>query len=174
MAEQISHVRSVLLDGFQRVEEGVGAVLEGLDVDDLTWRPAAQANPVGWLLWHLSRQQDAQLAALAGEEQVWTAEGWHARFSLPYGTGASGYGQSPDDVGRFRVEEPRLLSGYAASVHGLTRRLVEGLEAEDLDRVVDASWDPPVTVGVRVYSVLEDAAKHLGQAEYVKGMRQRL
>lgn len=175
MASHAPLVRSVLLDGFQRVEEGVSAVLDGLAADDLRWRPGPQANPIGWLLWHLSRQQDAQLAALAGQEQVWTGdEDWHARLGLPYGPRASGYGQSPEEVGAFSVADPGLLSGYAVSVHALTRRVVEGLGAEDYDRVVDERWDPPVTVRVRVYSVLEDASKHLGQAEYVKGMlRQR-
>ncbi|GGK60272.1 hypothetical protein GCM10011509_05720 [Ornithinimicrobium pekingense] len=170
MTSPMSHVRSVLLDGFQRVEDGVASVLEDLDADDLCWRPDPGANPVGWLLWHLSRQQDAQLAALAEVEQVWAADGWHDRLGLPYGPRASGFGQSAEEVGRFRVEDPTLLGGYAAAVHGLTRRLLDSLEVEDLDRVVDTRWDPPVTVGVRVYSVLEDATKHLGQAEYVKGM----
>lgn len=170
MSSQTSLVRSVLLDGFQRIEEGVAEVLDGLAPEDLRWRPGQQANPIGWLLWHLSRQQDGQLASLAGEEQAWTAQDWHQRFALPYSPRASGFGQSAAEVGAFRVEDPSLLSGYAESVHALTRRLVDGLGAEDYDRVIDERWDPPVTVGVRVYSVLEDAAKHLGQAEYVKGM----
>jgi hypothetical protein len=173
MASEMSHVRSVLLDGFQRIEEGVGAVLDGLDAEGLCWQPAPGANPVGWLLWHLSRQQDAQLAAIAGEEQVWTAGGWRERLGLPYGPRASGYGHTAEQVAAFALENPALLSEYAAAVHGLTRLLLESLEADDLDRVVDESWEPPVTVAVRVYSVLEDAAKHLGQAEYVRGMLRR-
>ncbi len=170
MGSDMTHVRSVLLDGFRRIEEGVVAVLDGLGPADLSWQPAPGANPVGWLVWHLSRQQDAQLAAVAGREQVWTAQGWGERFGLPYGPRASGYGQGEEEVRAFAVQDPALLSGYAKAVHGLTRELVEGLQAEDLDRVVDESWDPPVTVAVRVYSVLEDAAKHLGQAEYVRGL----
>ena len=166
-------VRSVLLDGFQRVEDGVGAVLEGLTVEDLRWRPGPAANPVGWLLWHLSRQQDAQLAAIAGEEEVWSAGGWAERFDLPYAADAHGYGQDPEQVGRVTLGDPGLLSGYAAAVHDLTRRLVQGLAAEDYARVIDEDWDPPVTVAVRVYSVLEDAAKHLGQAEYLTGLLAR-
>ncbi|WP_134773076.1 mycothiol transferase [Ornithinimicrobium flavum] len=162
--------RAVLLDGFQRIEEGVRNVLEGLHADDLVWRPGPGANPVGWLLWHLSRQQDAQLAAIAGEEEVWLAGGWRERFDLPYGPDAHGYGQAVDEVGRFTIEDPSLLTGYAAAVRDLTARLLASLGEEDYARVVDDSWDPPVTAAVRIYSVLEDAAKHLGQAEYVKGL----
>ena len=173
MAAQTELVGGVLLDGFRRIAQGVGAVLDGLRPEDLAWRPDPDANPVGWLLWHLSRQQDAQLAHLAGEEQVWLAGGWADRFGLPYPRGAHGYGQSSQEVGRFHVVDPALLGGYADAVLDLTVRLVEGLGEEDYHRVVDRHGDPPVTLAVRVYSVLEDAAKHLGQAEYVAGMLAR-
>lgn len=173
MATGTDLVRSVLLDGFQRIEDGVEAVVDGLSVEDLRWRPGPAANPVGWLLWHLSRQQDAQLAAIAGEEEVWSAGGWQERFGLPYGPGATGYGQDAEEVGRFTVADPALLGGYAAAVHDLTRRLLDQLSVDDYGRVVDEHWDPPVTVAVRVYSVLEDAAKHLGQAEQLTGMLRR-
>ncbi|AXH95418.1 mycothiol transferase [Ornithinimicrobium avium] len=162
--------RALLLDGFGRIPEGVEAVLDGLSTADLRWRPDAGANPVGWLLWHLARQQDAQLSAVAEQEQAWTAQGWSARFGLPYPDGSVGFGQDADEVAAFAVEDPGLLVGYAAAVHARTVRLLEGLAAQDYGRVVDERWDPPVTLGVRVFSVLADATKHLGQAEYVKGM----
>lgn len=173
MGTDTALVRAVLLDGFTRIEEWVGQVLDGLTAEDLRWRPDPGANPVGWLLWHLSRQQDAQLAQIAGEQQVWTAEGWQERLALPYRPRATGYGQSSEEVGAFRVADPALLQGYAVAVAGLTRRLLHGLDAEGYARVVDEAWDPPVTAQVRICSVLEDAAKHLGQAEYVAGMLQR-
>ena len=36
--------------------------------------------------------------------------------------------------------------------------------------MVDEHWDPPVTAGVRLVSVIGDALQHLGQAAYVKGL----
>jgi hypothetical protein len=36
--------------------------------------------------------------------------------------------------------------------------------------VVDASWDPPVTLGVRLVSVISDDLQHAGQAAYLRGM----
>lgn len=170
-SENTRLVRDVLRDGLDGIPEGVRAVLDGLAPDDLTWRPAPDANSIGWLLWHLLRQQDVQLAEIAGEEPVWGTGGWRERFDLPYADDEMGYGQDPQDVGRFHLVDPDLLIGYADAVADLSRRLVDRLGPEDYDRVVDDSWDPPVTVGVRFYSVLEDAAKHLGQAEYLAGLR---
>lgn len=161
---------ALLRDGFGRIHEDLAHVIEGLSTEELRWRPDAASNPVGWLVWHLSRQQDDQLAALAGTDPVWRSAGWADRFALPYPPRAHGYGMSAEEVGALAVEDPALLTGYHDDVHDLTLRLVEDLTAERLGEVVDSSWDPPVTVAVRVYSVLEDAAKHLGQAEYVRGL----
>lgn len=171
--DQVGLARAILLDGFGRIEEGVRDVVDGLTPQDLTWQPVPGANPVGWLVWHLSRQQDAQLAQVAGTGQVWRSGGWRERFDLPYDPDEMGYGQDPEEVARFRVEDPALLVGYAEAVANLSRRLLEGLGPADYERIIDESWDPPVTVATRVYSVLEDSAKHLGQAEYLVGLLRR-
>ena len=47
------------------------------------------------------------------------------------------------------------------------------LDDDDLDRVVDTRWDPPVTVGVRLVSVIADDLQHVGQAAYVRGLLHR-
>lgn len=162
--------RDLLTDGFDRIRDGVPEVVDGLSVEELLWRPDADANHVAWLLWHLTRQQDDQVAALAGDEPVWQAGGWSERFGLPYPPSAHGWGMSSSDVGRFSVTDPSLFAGYQEAVHERTVRYLAGLDAAAYGRVIDERWDPPVTVGVRIISVLDDAAKHLGQAEYVKGL----
>ena len=43
----------------------------------------------------------------------------------------------------------------------------------DLDRVVDEHWDPPVTLAVRLVSVIDDATQHAGQAAYASGILSR-
>jgi uncharacterized damage-inducible protein DinB len=92
------------------------------------------------------------------------------RFALPYAPGAMGYGQSAEDVAAFRLEDPKLLTGYYQAVHEVTIELVDSLSEDDLARVIDARWDPPVTLAVRLVSVVDDAAQHIGQAAYVKGL----
>ena len=39
----------------------------------------------------------------------------------------------------------------------------------ELTRIVDDNWDPPVTASVRLVSIVDDSAQHLGQAAYLKG-----
>ncbi|WP_380165180.1 DinB family protein [Jannaschia sp. R86511] len=161
------HSTDLLTDGFHRVHDGVTALLDGTEPGDLDRRPGGDANPVGWLLWHLLRVQDDHVSEVAGQQQVWP-EGWSRRAGLPLDEADTGYGHDRAQVDAVRVDAD-LLRGYAEAVHARTVRALEELSDADLDRVVDDSYDPPVTVGVRLVSVLEDDLQHLGQAAYALG-----
>lgn len=163
---------AVLTDGFGRVGEVVAEAVDGLTPDRLAWRPDERANSVAWLVWHLSRGEDAQLAEVFDTSQVWTAQGWQQRFSLPLPSSSTGYGHSSDEVGAVRAPADLLL-GYHRAVREQTSRLLADLTPEALDRVVDESWDPPVSLGVRLVSVLADDLQHAGQAAYVRGLLER-
>lgn len=162
--------RDLLTYAFEQIQTTLRRALDGLSADQLTARVGPEANTIAWLAWHLLRVQDDHVAEVAGSEQAWTADGWADRFDLPFDTSAIGYGFSPDEVAAVRVESVDLLLGYAAAVHERTARYLAGLSDEDLDRVVDDSWDPPVTLGVRLVSVLSDDVQHVGQAAYVRGL----
>lgn len=178
----------VLRDAFTRVHDDLPELLDGLTGPELIWRPDADANPIGWLAWHLARVQDDHLAGVAaalglggvdpadrlGGGQVWVDQGWSERFGLPYAVGEIGYGHSREQVGAFRVASPDLLVGYHDAVHVLTLAVLDALAEGDLDRVVDERWDPPVTASVRLVSVVNDITQHLGQAAYAAGMVRRL
>lgn len=159
----------VLVDGFGRVGSIVHGVLDGIDEDALTARLGPEANTVAWLVWHLARVEDAQVADLAGTEQVWTAQGLADRFALPFAPGATGYGQSPDEVAQVRTDAA-LLGEYLDAARAATDAYLAGLQDGDLARVVDERWDPPVTVGVRLVSILGDVLEHAGQAAFVRGV----
>jgi uncharacterized damage-inducible protein DinB len=166
-------VADLLVDAFNRVHDAVHGAAEGLSSDELLLRVDRAANPIGWLVWHLTRVEDDHIAGVAGTDQVWLTDGWAKRFALPYDDEAHGYGQSSDEVAAFRVGSADLLLGYHDAVHQQTIRYVQSLTDADLERVVDKRWDPPVTVGVRLVSVIADALQHVGQAAYVRGIARR-
>jgi hypothetical protein len=163
----------LLIDGFDRVGPALHRCLDGLDGAALTHRLDPQSNTIAWLAWHMAREQDAQVAPLAGTEQVWTAAGWYQRFALPFEPRAMGYGHSADEVAQV-VADPALLLGYLDATTAATRAYLQRLTAAELDEVVDSRWDPPVTRGVRLMSVLADDLQHLGQAELVRGILDRM
>lgn len=166
-------IADLLVDGFGRVRESVHGAVEGLAEEELNARLDPGANSIAWLVWHLTRVQDDHVCAVAGVEQAYTARGWAKRFGLPFDDAAIGYGQSSDEVAAVRVADPALLVDYYEDVHQQTLEYVRALTPTDLDRVVDEAWDPPVTLGVRLVSVLDDDIQHAGQAAFVRGVLDR-
>jgi len=158
----------LLADAFGRVQETVHEAVEGLSVGQLTTRLEEDANSIAWLCWHLARVQDDHLAGAFGVEQVWP--GWAGRWGLPFGPGATGYGHSSRQVAQVRVPSGDLLTGYHDAVHAQTIALVAGVTDTDLSRIVDERWNPPVTLGVRLVSVISDCLQHAGQAVFIRGI----
>ncbi|MFI9273243.1 DUF664 domain-containing protein [Kitasatospora sp. NPDC052896] len=159
----------LLADAFGRIREGVHEVVDGLGVEELAARVDARANTIAWLVWHLTRVQDDHVADLAGGEQVWTAKGWAERFALPFAVHATGYGHGARQVAAVRAPA-ELLTGYHDAVHEATVGFLRRLRVADLARIVDERWSPPVTMGVRLVSVISDDLQHAGQAAFVRGL----
>jgi uncharacterized damage-inducible protein DinB len=162
----------LLADAFERIRDAVHPAVNGLSAEELALRPGEQSNSIAWLVWHLTRIQDDHLAGLHGDEQVWTASGWATRFNLSLDTADTGYGHGPEDVAAVTADAANLL-GYFEDVHERTMAFIRTISESDLSRVVDRSWDPPVTMGVRLVSVIADDLQHAGQAAYVRGILQQ-
>ncbi|MEU1011895.1 DUF664 domain-containing protein [Streptomyces sp. NPDC005890] len=166
------HAKDILIDGYGRIQEEVHAALDGLGPDELHHRPAPDANSIAWLVWHLTRVQDDHIADAFELDQVWLSQGWEKRFGLGLPRHDTGYGHTPAKVAKVRVESADLLTGYYDAVHEQTLGVLRSLAAKDLERIVDERWDPPVSLGVRLVSVLSDDFQHIGQAAYLRGLLQ--
>jgi len=162
-------IGELLAEAFGRIHGVVLGAVRGLSEEELAFRPEDRCNSIAWLVWHLTRIQDDHVAAVAGTEQAWMAEGWADRFGLPFSPAETGYGHTSAEVAAVRAPAD-LLVGYYEAVHAHTVKYVQGLAEADLDRVVDLNWDPPVTLAVRLVSVINDDLQHGGQAAYVRGM----
>jgi hypothetical protein len=162
----------LLVDAVGRIRGVVHRVVDGLTTEQLAFRLDPETNSIAWLVWHLTRIQDDHVAGVAGAEQVWTSQGWVERFGLPFDPRDTGYGHRADEVAAVRVAG-ELLVGYYDAVHEQTAPYVERHGDADLARIVDRSWDPPVTLGVRLVSVIADDLQHAGQAAFVRGILQR-
>jgi uncharacterized damage-inducible protein DinB len=162
----------LLTDAFERIQEVVHSAVDGLTTEELAYRADKGANSIAWLVWHLTRIQDDHIAGVAEHEQVYTSGDWAKKFELPFKDSATGYGHGPDDVAAVQVSA-ELLTGYYDAVHDKTIEYVAGLTDDDLARVVDEYWDPPVTLAVRLVSVISDDLQHAGQAAFLRGTLQR-
>ncbi|HEY2578478.1 MAG TPA: DUF664 domain-containing protein [Streptosporangiaceae bacterium] len=159
----------LLADAFDRIREEVHHAVDGLSREQLTFRADGDANSIAWLVWHLTRIQDDHVSSAARVEQVWTSRGWAERFGLPFGRLATGYEHSSSEVAAVRVDA-EMLTAYHDAVFEETSRYVRTLTDADLPQVVDESWDPPVTLAVRLISVISDDLQHAGQAAFIRGL----
>jgi hypothetical protein len=162
-----------MTDAFGRVRDEVHDAVDGLTPDELAYRVDPGANSIAWLVWHLARVQDDHVADVAETDQVWIANGWVTRFGLPFDPTDTGYGHSADEVREVRGLSAQLLTGYYDAVYDQTVKYVRRLTDADLPRIVDEGWDPPVTLGVRLVSVIGDTLQHAGQAAFVRGVLAR-
>ena len=160
----------LLLYAYRQIQGTLREAIQDLTPDELTRRIGPEANTIAWLAWHLARLQDDHIADVADVEQVWTVEGWVGRFDLPFPTEATGYGFTSEQVAQVRVPSVDLLLAYADAVHDRTADYLRSLSDADLDIIVDTGWDPPVTLGVRLVSVLSDDLQHVGQAAFLRGL----
>ena len=164
------NVAGVYLELYGRIPELVRHAVAGLSPAQLAWAPAEGANPIGWLVWHLTRVQDHHVSELLAEPQLWETGPWAGRFGLSPDPGDTGFGHGPGDVAAVRPESADALVAYHDAVHERTVRFLEGLDEVELDRIVDRRWDPPVTLGVRLVSIADDDLQHAGQAAYLRGL----
>jgi Protein of unknown function (DUF664) len=162
----------LLTDAFGRIRGIVHGLVDGLTVEQLAYRADPDANSIAWLVWHLTRIQDDHVAGVTGQQQAWLSAGWAERFGLPFDPHDHGYGHSSGDVAAVRVPA-ELLIGYHDAVCEQTLAYVSSIADGDFDRIVDRSWDPPVTLGVRLISVISDDLQHAGQAAFVRGLLER-
>lgn len=163
--------QNMIIDGYSRVLELLEPSLAGLSKSDLDRQPKPDCNSIGWTVWHLVRIQDAQIADLMGEKQVWIKDKWYAKFNRDADPEDTGFGHSSEEVAAFKSPSPRTLLDYYIATFEQTKRYLSSLSLTDLDRQLDEPWfQPPPTVGVRIVSIMADCLQHSGEIAYLRGL----
>ena len=160
---------AIFADALDRVRTIVHSAVKDLSPQELVADPKPH---IAWLVWHMTRVQDHNISELAGLEQAWIADGWHARLGMPPESKdyASGHRQTPELVNAFSVSDPKILLAYFDAVMERTKAYLSTLSAHDLERVLDEPRHQPLpTVAVRLVSVIADNMRHAGQVEYLRG-----
>ncbi|WP_040634025.1 mycothiol transferase [Mobilicoccus pelagius] len=164
------NIRELLTDAASRPASAAEPVLDGLSDEAAHRMPADRGNTIAWLLWHAARQMDVQTVALSGGKSVWTSGGWAQRLGVDRGEDEFGFGDSPEDVAALHVDDVAALGAHLQACTDALTAYIGTLSEDDLGEVIDDSYDPPVTRGARIVSIIDDAAVHVGQAAYARGL----
>ncbi|MBE6482552.1 MAG: DUF664 domain-containing protein [Actinomyces ruminicola] len=163
---------SLLSASLDRSRERFDRALDGVSVEQANTQPTPELAPridsLSWLAWHTAREIDMQVSALAGTEMLWTARGFKERFALPLPDDTEDWRHTPAQAALVRVNDLTVLTDYLDAAYALARDYLASLTPAALEDIVDRAWDPPVTRGVRLASIVDDAAQHSGQAVYTR------
>jgi len=162
----------LLVQAYSHITRVVHQAADDLSQDQLAYRPEDGSNTIAWLVWHLTRIQDSHLSNVTQLEDAWLTEEWSDRFGMP-GSATIGFSDGPEEVAAIRPPRAILL-GYHDRVVGRVLDYLPTVDTDELDRIVDTNYDPHVTAGVRLVSVIQDNLQHAGQARYLRGMIDRL
>ncbi|MDE3076754.1 MAG: DinB family protein [Chloroflexota bacterium] len=159
----------VFIEAIGRVQQIFKLTLADVTPRQLIYRPHPEANSIAWLAWHLTRWQDAQVAGLAGHDQVWM-DGWHAKFDRHANPQDTGLGHGSEQVAGLQPEA-QLLLDYHDAVAAHSVRYLQGVTEPDMDREFhDPRFNRTVTVRGRLIGVLSDNLQHVGQMAYLRGL----
>ena len=140
-----------------------------LTPEELAWQPGADANPIGWMLWHTLRVEDMWIQFFVQRQpELWERDGWHEKFGLP--TRDNGFGHTPEQVANFPALDLAELLRYGEAVRASTLEYLRGLAPEDFDRV-PREQRPNLSVGGVLMQLLGEFYQHQGQIAYLKGLK---
>ena len=143
--------------------------VQDLSPEELSWQPAPDANPMGWMLWHTFRVEDMWIHFfIQSQPELWERDGWHERFGLP--TRDNGFGHTPEQVAGFPALDLAELLRYGEAVRAGTLNYLRGLADEDFDHV-PRERRPNLTVGTVFRQLLAEFYQHQGQIAYLKGLK---
>lgn len=160
--------QQLISDIFVRISHVLEKALEGLTLDDLNHQFRPDCNSIGWLTWHLTREQDRAIATFTGEEQLWVKYSWHTKFNRPPNPEDTGFGHSLEDLAEFKSPNVQTLIGYYHDVLEQSKHYFSTLSAADLNKELSDSVLPAVGVGLA--GVISDNLQHAGQVAYLRGL----
>ncbi|MDE2901063.1 MAG: DinB family protein [Chloroflexota bacterium] len=152
------------------------ALVSNLERDQLTWRAGPEANPVGFLIWHVFRTEDRYVRMLTGEEETYTADGWSAKWPLPGTiTGdraalTTGNSWTSDEVGAFNVPPLDELLAYGETVRSRAMDMVRGIDPDTLEDVPNQER-PEWVKATYLRSMITHEFGHQQQMDYIIGLQ---
>ena len=164
-----------VLDNLDRIKRVLIEAIDSLTYEELTWQPGAEANSIGFILWHLVRCEDTYIQSLILQQpQVWVSGEWYQKLDLPDDPWDNGNDYTAEQVAGFPVPELKDLLGYAEAVRVRTVACLEEITPDKLDEEIQ----PPKFWGNNLSKLLSymlcELTQHIGQIAYLRGLQRGL
>lgn len=158
----------LLVRAYERFERAFAEVT----LEDLNAFPVAdfapQVKSMGWLAWHTGRELDLQISHLAGKTSLWEGDGWADKLDITVQADEDGWNHSLEQAQAIVIKDKASILAYLKAATDQAIAYLAELTESQLDDIVDTSWTPAVTRGVRLVSIIDDAIMHSGQVFYAR------
>jgi hypothetical protein len=165
-------VKEFALNALNDAQAYLMQALDGLSDEDIIWQPGPGANHIAFILWHMFREEDRFFQfKLRGIPQVWEQGGWAERLDLPEDPQDVGFGWSAEQVAAFpRVRLTDLLA-YGKAVRARTMDYLENAAPATMHDAVKSDVFGDTSAGNRIAHLIVELAEHIGQIDYIHGLR---
>ncbi len=161
-------MKAFLEESLKREHEARLKEAQDLTPPEMLWRPGPQANPIGWILWHVTRVEDFWIQFFIQQKlELWEREGWHQKFNLP--TRDNGFGHTPEQVAQFPALDLKELLANGDAVRQGTVEYLHTLSPDQFESV-PRQRRPEMTVGAVFLQITGEFYQHLGHIAYLKGL----
>ncbi len=164
-----------ILNMLDRIQNAQMTAVDGLSHEELTWHPGADANSIGFILWHQTRVEDILVQGMIQRKpQVWTSDKWPEKLNLSDKLQDTGYGYTAEQVAAFPVPKLHDLLGYAKATRALTIEYLKSVTADELGKVIKTPVFGDLPIAQVFIILLGDTIQHTGQIAYLRGLQRGL
>ena len=168
-------ITSFILGMLESQYKTLNTILDGLTHDELTWRPGPESNPIGFIFWHMTRDEDYTQAMIRQQPQEWIHDKWYEKFKMSDNPDEDGYGYTADQVAAFIAPELDDLFKYSKNTRNQTINLLKNLPDEEIDRIIKTPYWGDRSIGSLYYSgFLPEVLQHTGHIAYLRGLQRGL
>jgi hypothetical protein len=164
-----------ILNMLDRIRNAQMTAVDGLGHEELTWCPGAEANSIGFILWHQTRVEDILVQGMIQRKpQVWISDKWAEKLNLSEKLQDTGYGYTAEQVSAFPVPQLDDLLGYAKATRAKTVEYLKAVTADEMDKVIKTPVFGDLPIAQVFIILLGDTIQHTGQIAYLRGLQRGL
>jgi uncharacterized damage-inducible protein DinB len=162
--------RELIIKAFERATAALANAVKDLRPEELKWRPGPVANPIGFILWHVTRGEDSFVnKRIRQAPQVWDEEPWRKRLNFNGNPADTGNSYTPEQVAGFHIPALEDLLAYNQAVRVRTLEYLKGMAPAGLDQTVDFAGRS-FTAGDLLVLYIGEINHHIGQIDYIRGL----
>lgn len=174
--------KDVLIDLFEYFSGITHHVLDGLNLDTMSWQPDPEANNISHTFWHICRSIDLLKTRLVEgrsiDDEVWFSHGWKIKTGYnPKGIGwnASGNlaGYTLAEVKQVPILPSDDLLTYFDDVIYEMNVYLDQAGLDELHELAPGIKEPSLSRYDWIWSFLLDGIQHLGEIKAILAMYER-